>query len=62
MGPGRIVKAKEMAVVTQFGLKPNFRCAQESFSTLQRLVKLQRQNSHLTVLRQLPLRPLHFAG
>jgi len=42
-------------------MKPDFRCAQESFSTLQRLTKLQRQNSRLAVLKQLPLRPLRFA-
>jgi len=49
-------------VVTPFGLKPDFRCAHESFSTLQRLAQLQRQNSRLTALKQLPLRPLRFAG
>jgi len=49
-------------VVTQFGLKPDFRCAHESFSTLQRLAKRERQNSRLAALKQLPLRPLRFAG
>jgi hypothetical protein len=36
--------------------------AHKSFSTLQRLAPLQRQNSRLKPLRQLPLRPLRFDG
>jgi hypothetical protein len=32
------------------------------FSTLQRLAPLQRQNSRLSALRQLPLRSLRFNG
>jgi acyl-CoA thioesterase len=43
-------------------VKTSLTGAQKSFSTLQRLAALQRQNSRLTALKQLTLRPLRFAG
>jgi hypothetical protein len=46
----------------QFGVKMLFTRAHKSFSTLQRLASLQRQNSRLTVLKQLPLRSQRFDG
>jgi hypothetical protein len=45
-----------------FGMKMTLTGAHTSFSTLQRLATLQRQNSRLTALKQLPLLPLRFDG
>ena len=58
----RTCQSRRLRGVDSVWASSDFRCVHESFSTLQRLAPLQRQNSHLTALRQLPLRPLRFAG
>ncbi len=49
---------RRLPVVTQFLRCRDLTRAHKAFSTPQRLAALQRQNSRLTALRQLPLRPL----